>query len=155
MRQYKLFYLFTILVLFLTIISSCSKTPDGNNAIPYVSVNTQLSINDPQYTKLQYNNQSVIYEGAGYKGIVLINYAGTIRAFERACPYNPTDACATLTPEKGGLRVRCGSYSHDTTFAACCNSKFSLDGNVLQGPSRYPMRQYNVIQNGGILTITN
>jgi len=142
-------------ILFLAFIAlSCSKS-NGDQYIPVVTVQHQLDLNDPLYTKLNYNNGYVYLDYDGVKGIIVVNSGGIIYALERDCPYQPNNACAKVTVENGGITIRCGSYDASKKWVPCCNSQFKLDGTLLQGPSKYSLKRYNVVQDGTVINISN
>lgn len=116
--------------------------------IPIIAFTTTISLLDQQNTALRFDN-GVQYVNGGVKGpkglIVVRQKAGSYVAFDRTCPYQPTDACATVSIDPSRLFLR------DT----CCTSQFSLQGQVQGGPSRYPLRQYATSLSGNLLTISN
>ncbi|MBW6496941.1 MAG: Rieske 2Fe-2S domain-containing protein [Bacteroidales bacterium] len=69
----------------------------------------------------------------GYRGIVVYRWSyDEFRAFDRACPHHPYDECAIIEVEDPPI-AKCH----------CCGSMFLLiDGSVVQGPSKYPLKQY-------------
>jgi Rieske Fe-S protein len=49
---------------------------------------------------------------------------------------------------------RCGT-SKNTGFEKCCDSKFFMNGQVLNGPATFGLKQYQVIKTGTELSIKN
>lgn len=136
---------------------SCKKDRGTTaNPVPYMTVNLTLNMSFPQYTKLNSPGGYVILDGEGYKGIIVIHdYNDQFHALDRSCPYHTNADCAKVTMEKAGLSLACGSYGTNGAFNACCASKYSLDGNVLNGPTTFPLRRYNVQVNDQLVVITN
>jgi Rieske Fe-S protein len=147
--------LFPILIL-ISLFSSCAKeNTQANNPVPYVTVNRQINIDNPQYIQLNQPGGYVYLDGEGYKGIVVIrDYADQFLAFDRACTYHPGAACAKLIMDKSALNLICGHYDGND-FEPCCDSKFSTQGAVNNGPATYPLKQYYVSQSGSVLSISN
>ena len=137
------------------LLAACSSTPvtPNNQLIPSVPVNVQLDLLDQQNKALLFDNGVVaIPPGSangqgGIKGIYVVRQsASSYLAFERNCPYQPLSNCATVT-----LDPSTHLFFKDT----CCTSQFNLLGQITGGPAPRALRQYNVNQNGSLLTITN
>jgi nitrite reductase/ring-hydroxylating ferredoxin subunit len=148
----KFFFILLVVSLFV----SCTKTDTSNNpsGIPYAKVNLQISLAEPTYSKLQYNNNFVYINNEGVRGIVVINNNGTYYAFERNCPFHPQDQCATVMVKPGTLQIHCGSQK-SSAFESCCTSQYNFDGSILQGPASLPLLVYPSTYNNGILYINN
>ncbi|RYE91013.1 MAG: hypothetical protein EOO37_01485 [Cytophagaceae bacterium] len=121
--------------------------------MPSVPVNVQLDLLDQQNKalRLDYGVLTIPPGTAngqgGIKGIYVVRQnATTYLAFERNCPYKPLDACATVSLDRS---------SHLFFRDSCCTSEFDLQGNLRNGPSPRPLRQYSTSLNGSLLTITN
>ena len=139
----KIFISFLFGLLLISFIS-CSKTEDK---VPYVPVNIQINLSNPEYINLNAIGNS-IYVTGGYKGIILYRQSiDEIIAMDRACPYDPD--CSRVILDDTGI------IATDT----CCGSEYSviMTGAVLKGPSEYPLRQYQCYfnQNTNELQITN
>jgi nitrite reductase/ring-hydroxylating ferredoxin subunit len=153
MKQ-SLFFLFALVIF----APACKKSPANDSAlIPVVNVYYQVYLNDPLYSKLNYNNNYVYIENIGVKGLIVANVGGIYYALERDCPYNPNDACAKVAVESTLITIRCGSYDSKNKWTSCCDSKFQLDGTLISGPAKYSLKRYNVSTSpdGTTLTITN
>lgn len=112
--------------------------------IPYVPVDFQININDPQFANL--NTYGFVYlRNEGVRGIILHRSGNNYRAFEQNCSFNPYDACATVDVHPSG------QYMVDT----CCSSIFDWSGNPIGGPAIFPLLQYNITINGNFLRIYN
>lgn len=132
-------------VIIITMVTGCAKeeTPPE---IPFVYVNFSLDPNSTQYINLNaVNGWETVY--GGYNGILIFRKSFTeFVAFERACPYDPLAKGAQVRVDDSGITCTC----------PVCGSKYILiDGTPYEGPSRFPMKQYTTIYDGGILYITN
>lgn len=132
---------------------ACNSKVNPIDTIPNVPVNVQLDLLDQQNRALRFDNGVVaILPGSangrgGVKGIYVVRQNATsYLAFERNCPYQPLDACATVTLDKSSRL-----FFRDS----CCTSQFDLLGRVTGGPSPRPLRQYSTSLSGSLLTITN
>ncbi len=136
------------------LLAACnSNTGSTTTTIPNVPVNVQLDLLDQQNKALRFDNGVVtIPPGSangqgGVKGIYVVRQnATTYSAFERNCPYQPLNSCATVTLDHS---------SHLFFRDSCCTSQFSLQGQVTGGPAARSLRQYSTSLSGSLLTITN
>lgn len=135
-------FILFILMIFVVAFSNCKK----DDRIPYVPVNFQLPLNQPQYQELKTPGNSVTISG-GVRGIIVhCNYADDYVALERNCPYEPFNDSARVYIDSTGL------------FAICkhCNSKFFLmDGSIVEGVAGQNLLKYNTYLENNILYITN
>lgn len=138
------FILFTAIGLMF--FASCDK--DREHPVPYVRVDfnfniTNYNLNSPglihQFPKEQ-------YEYGGYQGVIVYRESKTnFRAFDRACPSDPHNCQVNIT-EENSLIGKC----------PCCESEFLLiDGTVLDGEARYPLKEYSTSFNPPRLRVTN
>ena len=134
-------------------LAACNSGTGTQPLIPSVPVNVQLDLLDQQNKALRFDNGVLaIPPGSangqgGIKGIYVVRQnATTYTAFERNCPYNPLDACATVTLDRSSRL-----FFRDS----CCTSQFNLQGQVTGGPSARGLRQYQTTLSGSLLTITN
>ena len=137
----------------LALLAACNSGTGTQPLIPSVPVNVQLDLLDQQNKALRFDNGVVALPAGsangqgGIKGIYVVRQnATTYTAFERNCPYQPLDACATVTLDHA---------SHLFFRDSCCTSQFNLQGQVTGGPSARPLRQYATSLSGSLLTITN
>jgi hypothetical protein len=137
----------------LAMLAACNSGTGTQPLIPSVPVNVQLDLLDQQNKALRFDNGVVAIPAGsangrgGIKGIYVVRQnATTYTAFERNCPYQPLDACATVTLDRS---------SHLFFRDSCCTSQFNLQGQVTGGPSARPLRQYTTSLSGSLLTITN
>jgi hypothetical protein len=134
------------------LLAACNSTTNTTTTIPNVPVNVQLDLLDQQNKALRFDNGVLAIppsgiNGGGVKGIYVVRQnATTYSAFERNCPYQPLNACATVTLDRS---------SHLFFRDSCCTSQFSLQGQVTGGPAARSLRQYNTSISGSLLTITN
>lgn len=135
-----------------SLLAACNSNTDTTTAIPNVPVNVQLDLRDQQNRALLFDNGVVAIPAGsangqgGVKGIYVVRQTATSYiALERNCPYQPLNACATITLDKSRLFFR----------DSCCGSQFSLQGQVTGGPAPRSLRQYSTSLSGSLLTITN
>ena len=148
--------LFIVLMPVLMLVNCNSDNNDGYYNIPYVYVNYTINLDLPSYSNLVNIGGYVVIGNQGYKGIIVFHDGfDQFTAIERACTYQPLDACSIVTVDNSGTFIRCGHYE-TSDWIGCCNSKFTMDGTiVLEGPAKYPLKHYQVIKTGNSLLITN
>ena len=101
---------------------------------PKVPVNFWVFPNDVSYIDLNYYGGHMYFTG-GINGVVVYRLnAWDFTAFDRACPYDWDDENEPrVAVEKDGITLRCEQ----------CGTLFNiLDGGVISGQSRYPLKQY-------------
>jgi nitrite reductase/ring-hydroxylating ferredoxin subunit len=138
-------FLFLITVSFLLLLSSCSKN-NNTDWIPYVPVNIDIYPANPQFISL-YPVGGWVYLTGGSRGIIVYHYTqDEYYAFDRHCPYQPTNSCGKVKMDTDDI----------TAVDTCCGSKFIVvDGSVIQGPAGLPLKQYQTNYDGTTLHITN
>jgi len=138
----NLFFVFGIIVI---LGSSCKKEEQAPE-IPYVSFSLQLNPNGTEYIHLNTVNGWETVTG-GYNGILIFRKSvDEFVAFERACPYDPLTKGAQIRVESSGI----------TCYCPVCNSKFIMtDGTPYEGPSHFPLKQYQTVYDGALLYISN
>ena len=136
-----------------SLISACGSKSDAQPQIPYAPVNLSLSLAAQEYAALRFDNGAVTIPAkgpagnGGVKGVIVVRQsAGIFLAFERNCPYQPYDACATVSLDRNSKQ-----FMRDS----CCTSQFDLKGQVTGGPAPLPLKQYIVSVQGNLLSITN
>ena len=91
---------FTIIILLFLV--GCRQT--NNNGIPYVQVNIKLYTTDPAF----FNLNAVggwEYINGGSKGILVYRSGiDEFKAYDRHCPYQPSDACSKVAVDEGRSR---------------------------------------------------
>jgi len=141
---------FTLLPLALLFVACTSATT--TQTIPSISFSTQINITNQQYQALRFDNGVVTLpatgiNGGGVKGLLVVRQdANTYLAFDRNCPYQPYDACSTVSLDRSSRL-----FFRDS----CCTSQFDFRGNVTGGPAQRMLRQYTTSLSGNLLTITN
>ncbi len=132
--------------------AACNSGGDASPVMPSVPVNVQLDLRDQQSQALRIDNGVLTIKpggvnGGGLKGIYVVRQnASTYLAFERNCPYRPSDVCATVTLDRNSRL-----FFRDS----CCTSQFNLQGQVTGGPAGRALRQYSTSLSGSLLSITN
>lgn len=125
-------------------LSNCRK-PNDEHTVPQVAVNIDIDVNLAQYNNLNFIGGWVYLDG-GYNGILA--YRATtdvIAAYDRQAPYKVSKHCQVIADSSG---VTCT----DT----CSGSKWLLyDGQLVKGPSPYPLKQYITTFDGIRLSISN
>lgn len=136
--------LFSVALFTLVLFSGCKD--DENNNIPLVQVNFQININDPQYINLQTIGGSVEIVG-GSRGIILYRISNEeIRAYDRHCTFQPSNACAIVSVDVTNI----------TATDQCCGSTFLMsDGSVTRPPATVPLKRYNTSFDGVFLNVSN
>jgi hypothetical protein len=143
-----------ILILSLAIFASCQKNNINNDPIADVPVNITINMALPSYSHLL-NEGTFVYESGGVKGVVVVHYQNDeFYAFDRACSFQPSTSCAKIEVDSAFMVFRCGS-TQTSGFEKCCDSKFFMNGQVLNGPATFGLKQYQVIKNGTELSIKN
>ena len=143
-----------IVILFMAVVFpfyfSCKKdkkdTNKSSSAIPQVAVNITLYASDPIFAKQLNVVTGYAYLSGGSRGILVYRKSNEeFMAYDRHCPYMPTNAC-------GIIIVKSGFDLIDT----CCGSKFFItDGTVSKGPTTLPLEQYQTSFDGTKLLISN
>ena len=126
-------------------ITSCSKEKNKNE-IPSVAVTFSIDPNSTEYLELNAVGGWVTVTG-GYRGIIIYRKSfSEFMAFERACPYDWEQTNARVEVETSGLTALCPG----------CNSKYILlDGTPFEGPTPYPLKQYQTQYDGNLLYVFN
>lgn len=149
MNKYILTSIFLFVVLF-----ACRKGSINNDPIQNVPVNITINMALPSYNHLL-NPGSFVYEPGGVKGVVVVHHTDdAYYAFDRNCSFQPNNACSKIEVDSSVLIFRCGETT-DSGFVKCCNSRFFMDGQVLDGSASFGLKHYQVIKTGNLLNIKN
>ena len=141
----------TSLIIFNSCIDKSNINPEPINDVP---VNLTINLALPTYFHMQ-NINTYVLENGGVKGIVIVHNADDkFYAFDRACSFQPSNSCAKIEIDSFVYQFRCGK-TNNSGFIKCCDSKFSFDGIVAQGPAQYGLKQYLITRNGNFLTVSN
>lgn len=139
-----------ILLLFCVFLA-CSKDEGVRNPyIQEVGFRFELNLNLPLYSPLT-NPGNAVYiggQGAGVRGVFVINTGFVFRAFEASCPNHVPNACSTM--ELNSQVVTC----------SCEGFRYSLfSGQLLDMPEDgnryYNMLEYRATQSGSVVLISN
>jgi len=132
----------TILFLLIAVLVACDK--EDWNPVPLVEVDFRINL-EFQYIELNSPGGWVNVFG-GFGGIVIYRISiDQFTAFDRACPLHPYDINARVTVDNPPL-AKC----------PVCESEFLLlDGSVILGPARHPLRPYRTFFNNPFLSVTN
>lgn len=132
-----------LLLMFLLLPLSCDK--ENENPVPFVAVDFMINVGTTQFIELNAIGGWAYFTG-GFRGIIIYRHSeDEFTAFDRACPYHPTEPDALV-------RVFDPPLATDTL----CGSTFLLiDGSVVIGPSRHPLRQYRTFYNPPYVQITS
>lgn len=137
-----------IISLTLLMLTSCTDDEELNQ-VPVVPLNLSISLDLPLYAPLQ-NPGGWIYVDGGSMGVVVYRIGPEeFSAFDRHCTFQVENQCQIAVDEDSN--VSAVDYN-------CCNSVFNLlDGGVMSGPARRPLRrmQTNFNVNTNTLIISN
>jgi hypothetical protein len=144
MKIKKLTCLFFGMLFFLAIGVGCKK--DKTDTIPTTPVNFYIEPNSTMYLQLNIPG-GWLYLTGGTRGILVYRITNDeFRAFDRACPNEPTNTNAYIKVES----------SNTTAIDSLCGSRFVLlDGSVIKGPATRGLLQYNAVYDGQYLHIYN
>ncbi len=134
--------IFLLLASFFSIIPAC----DREERIPYAYVDFVVYLDLPEFQDLK-TPGNYLYVTGGVRGILLYcEFTDSYKAYERNCPYEPSNANAILDVDSTGLFLECRH----------CDSKFMLlDGSVVNGPTKYPLLQYTTYLENNVLSVYN
>lgn len=126
--------------------SSCETDPFIDTLPPTSFDDIFINLSLPEYQDLFTLGYVYLPVSGVSRGIILYREGNTYRAFERTCSFDPGQATALVDVNNSGSAMI--DYS--------CTSIFSLfNGSPEAGPARSPLRQYEIIQDGSFLTITD
>ncbi|OFX81076.1 MAG: hypothetical protein A2X12_08235 [Bacteroidetes bacterium GWE2_29_8] len=133
---------FYILIFAIFLIFACKK--DKINPVPDTLVDIYLNISSTQYIRLT-TIEGFEYVTGGVSGILVYRKSlDEFMAFDRMCPYN-SSSCERIQVQSTPIAVDSGC---GTTF-------LMLDGSVIAGPSKFPLKQYKTYFDGSYLRIYN
>ncbi len=149
-KSLSLLFLFSCFCLF-----SCKDdTPNSNAYIPSGPVSLVINTDLPEYYHLK-TPGTYIYQPGGNRGVIVIHdFDDKYLTIERTCSLEPDKACAKIYVDSSSLNLRCGGFNN-TLWLPCCDSRFTYNGWVYQGPAQYPLRTYNTTLSGSVITIRN
>lgn len=122
------------------------KDDDENRNIPLVDVFFDININDPDFINLQ-TIGGWEYVTGGSRGIIIYRSSNTeFKAYDRHCTFQPSSTCALVSVDATNI----------TASDVCCGSSFLLiNGSVTRPPATAPLKEYNTIFDGTILSVRN
>jgi nitrite reductase/ring-hydroxylating ferredoxin subunit len=140
--------------LLIVLIFSCGKNNVNPDPIDNVPVNITINMALPSYSHLL-DIGSHVYEAGGVKGVVVVHaFDDQYYALDRTCSHQPRNDCSKVELDSSSFQFRCGS-SQLNGFQKCCDSRFSLDGSVTNGPATFGLKMYSVSKSGNLLNIKN
>lgn len=142
------------LLLMFIMFSACRKNNLNPEPIQDVPVNLTINMSLPSYSHLL-DPGTHVYENGGVKGVVVVHHTDDrFYAFDRSCSFEPGKACSKIEVDSTVLVFRCGE-SKPGGFQKCCDSRFMMDGEVLNGPATFGLKHYQVIRAGNVLSVKN
>lgn len=141
MRNYK-FPAITVLLVLL-FFSNCKKETPG---VPYVYVNIQIYVNDPQFVNLNAVG-GWVYVTGGYRGLLIYRKSTTeFMAYDRSCTHDPGNADEYVKMDANNIEA----------VDSNCGSRFVItDGSVTKGPAGIPLKAYQTSFDGSVLRVFN
>lgn len=142
------------LIFFVTLLFLLSACDKRDNPVPTARFTVTINLSLPDYNKEYFilNYDPYNHRTIGISGILIVRGAtndGTqgYNAFERFCPHDQKISCKV-------------NFDDDFTTATCpcCESQFfigSFDGDIIKGPTDYPLKTYKTRLEGRRLTIYN
>lgn len=124
----------------------CKKDKQNQSIVPYVPVDYTLSLSTPQAQPLNTVTGFLIVSNVGFKGLCLYR-----RSFDEytgvdvACTFSPSESGHEAQPDSTGFLLEC----------AGCQSRWALDGSLLNGPAATGLQPYRVAVNGDLLNVQN
>ena len=142
--SFKIKLLYSFLFVFVLTSHQCKK--DKQDLIPNTSVNFYVNVSSTQYLGLN-NIGGYVYVTGGVRGIIIYRQSNDeFLAYERDCPYHPSNSCAIVQVDKSGV----------TATDTCCGSQFLLlDGSIVKGPATIMLKQYMTSFDGTNLHVYN
>lgn len=128
-------------------IGSCEKEKRRRNPfLQEAKFREEINLNLPRYIKLRHSGNAVLVDNVGLRGIVVAKIGNNYMAWDRACPSQALSDCSQMTLESDHLSMLC----------PCTGVKYSLaNGLPLSETSSYPMLNYQVVEDGNLLVISN
>jgi nitrite reductase/ring-hydroxylating ferredoxin subunit len=118
--------------LLLLAVAGCSD--DDRHPVPLVPVDFRIEVG-VQHIELNSIGGHLNFYG-GFGGIVIYRFSiDEFYAFDRACPVHPHDQNARIVVENSPL-AKCN---------VCETTYLLIDGSVISGPGKYPLRQYRTV----------
>lgn len=132
-------------IIICTVSLSDCKNRNDEHIVPPVALRLNISTNLAQYNDLNFVG-GWIYQEGGYNGVLI--YRASIeefKAYDRQAPYEVINACKIIVDSSNVI-------AEDT----CTGSQWLLqDGQVINGPAFYPLKEYQTSYDGATLTVYN
>jgi hypothetical protein len=141
-------HIFTIIILSFILVSCGNQYPVN---IPNVPVDITISTFDPEFISLQAVGGHA-YVSGGSRGIVIYRVSiDQFNAYERHCPYDTENPCGKVTLDNNGLFL-----VDDDCLGSGCGSRFNIiNGEKVDGPAMYSLKQYSTSFDGALVRIFN
>ena len=142
-----LLFIFTVLLMVSCNKEDVSQNGCVSNLLPNYGFDTgsEINLNLPFYSGLQFAGNSLYISGYGVKGIYLYNTGSSIVAFEASDPAHEPNSCSGMTISGIELTCECGDG----------NSYELLTGQQTQGGTGNCLRAYRAEKNGSIVQVYN
>ncbi len=128
------------------VLISCTKDKinNSNPNLPNYTFSVTVDTSLPSYSVLGFagNGVTVTQNGAGIRGVFVFNTGSGYTAWDMACPNQSLGACSTMT--LNGINGVC----------PCDGKEYSLYTGLSSG-MKYPLKQYRIEDNGGVLRVYN
>lgn len=120
-----------LLLLLLLLGTACRN--DSSEFVPDVLVDLTLNLNNPSYQAINVVGGIMFLPQQGYKGISIFRRdVGEFKAVDMTCSYRPLEECHRVSLDSATFQLKCG----------CCDSRFSFEGQILNGPASLPLKEY-------------
>ena len=131
-----------VILLLTVVLFSCDTT--YHETIPYKKVDITIYPNEAMYWRLNTYGGHEYFTG-GVSGIVVYRLdEWSFYAYDRACSYDWEEPESWIWVHPNGIML----------IDSLCGSTFNiLDGSVISGPARWPLRQYYTRYDGYKLRI--
>lgn len=142
---------FTIKLLIVLFLASCSSNDDGRNNNPNIpnyefDTGDLINTNLPQFSHLQFPGNFIVLSQYGVNGVVLYSSGTTYSAFELSDPNHQINTCSSLTVD--GIIASCDCDDG--------NSYNIVNGGQQEGTSgSYGLVPYGVEVLGNIIRVFN
>lgn len=135
---------FSMLTLCLFVGCENSRFNNNNPYLENFGFSIDINMDLPSFNVLQFPSNAVriLQPGVGIRGIIVFNTGSGFRAYEAACPNQVVTPCSTMT--LNGIMAVC----------PCDGVEYNLFTG-LGNNMPYPMKPYQIQQNGNTLRIFN
>lgn len=133
-----------LLFLIVMVLLCCGCKDIYHETIPYKHVDFTIYPNDPMYWRLNTYGGYEYFTG-GVSGIVIYRLdEWNFYAYDRACSHDWEKVDSWIWVHPNGIML----------VDSLCGSTFNiLDGSVIYGPARLPLRQYYTVYDGAQLRV--